>query len=124
MNDKQRKAKILKSIKEAQADGYTLVHSEWGSGLTKCACALGCIFVADGINPFDGFATEEKAAARYLDTDEDWILSFTDGFDGNGNDKGAHYPEAWRMGAEIREETKPVDYLRFIDQMDLQEEEQ
>lgn len=115
MNNQQRKEKILADIAAAKEKGYTLVQEEWGSNMQQCACALGCVNLANGVDPDE---EEQGGAAAVLGVDQNWINSFIDGFDDNGNAKGAHVPEAWQLGADIRKETKPITYYEFVNQMD------
>lgn len=117
MNNQQRKEKILADIAAAREQGYTLIQDGWGSEEEKCACALGCINVAGGINPDE---EEDGGAAIVLGVDQKWIYSFIDGFDDNGNAEGASIPEAWKLGADIRKETNPISYGEFVNQMDAQ----
>jgi hypothetical protein len=110
-NNDQLKQKILNSIAIAQQKGYTLVMGDWGSDSSKSACALGCVAVANNIKIADMFG---MVITNLLGgVSEDWILSFMDGFDDNGILFGSLDPEAWELGAEIREHLKPIGYKQF-----------
>lgn len=114
MNNTDLKSKILTAIEFAEGKGYTLITDEWGDEKMKCACALGCVAVANGLN-----ITEDTTdMSRILEVSDDWIISFVDGFDNNGIADGAADPKAWKMGQEIREHTNPMGYITFIDSME------
>lgn len=110
MSNQSIKKDILTSIKKAQEMGYTLICEDWGNDTNKCACAIGCLFVVEGKNPNEG---DPYQAANILDVSEDWIASFIDGFDANGIAIGASNPEAWKLGAEMRKELKPIPLDKF-----------
>jgi hypothetical protein len=114
MNNKAVKEKILASIVIAEGKGFTLITDDWGSDTMKCACAIGCVYVAVDVN----ISNNENMAAEILGVSDKWITSFTDGFDGNGVPTGAHEPEAWNIGREIRLSTNPLTYDEFVYQMD------
>lgn len=111
--NKQIKKKILDSISKAESKGYTLITDDWGSGKEKCACPISCVLVAND----QPISIQLDDAARILGVSQNWIQSFADGFDGNGNAKMAHEPDAWSLGEEIRKETKPIPYSTFIDEL-------
>lgn len=115
MNNNQRKEKILADIATAREQGYTLIQDDWGLKIQSCACALGCVNVANGTRPDD---QEYGGVAEVLGVDQKWLYSFMDGFDDNGNADGASTPEAWQLGADIRKETNPISYAEFVDKMD------
>ena len=115
MNNQQRKEKILADIAAAREKGYTLIQDGWGSERERCACALGCINVAGGLDPNE---EEDGGVANILMVDQHWINSFIDGFDNNGSARGAIVPEAWQLGSDVRRETNPISYGEFVDQMD------
>ena len=109
MND-QIKEKILASIETAKQKGYTLVSEEFGDESSKCACALGCVAVANGFQISENL----KDVAGVLQVSDQWINSFIYGFDGIGWASGAEDPDAWKMGQDIASETKPVSYQQFF----------
>lgn len=41
------KDQIVSNIKLAQEKGITLITNDWGDDPTKCACALGCVLIAN-----------------------------------------------------------------------------
>ena len=111
---KDIKKKILDSIKYAKEHGYTLVSEEWGSTEHKCACALGCVLMADSPENLDDTdAKRAVKAAELLGVTERWIDTFTEGFDGNGNSVDAAEHEAWDMGNAIAKEMKPIEYHKW-----------
>jgi hypothetical protein len=114
MNNKKIKEKIISSIGKAEDKGFTLITDDWGSVSAKCACAIGCVLVVEG-KPINSTIT---VAAQILGVSDEWITSFTDGFDGNGKAEGAYDPEAWTLGETVRKETNPIPFDRFADQMD------
>jgi hypothetical protein len=115
MNREEIKAKILEDIAAAKAQGFTLVSENWGDRHMKCACPLGCVNLVLGSYPE---FQEEGGVMLALGVDDTWINSFIDGYDGNGEAKGSRVPDAWQIGAEIREELKPIPYDQFVDHMD------
>ena len=46
MNNQDIKQRILTSIEKAREEGYTLIQGDWGDERMKCACAIGCVYVA------------------------------------------------------------------------------
>lgn len=111
MNNKSIKEKIIASIIKAQKEGFTLVTEYWGSSDKKCACAIGCVYVAEG----DAISDDAKDAAQLLGVSDRWIISFIDGFDSNGAASSSHEPEAWMMGQEIKQTNCPITYGEFMD---------
>jgi hypothetical protein len=118
MNNIDLKHKILMAIEAAEDKGYTLITDEWGDDTMRCVCALGCVAVADGIKITD----EVDITANLLGVSEDWVISFTDGFDNNGIAEGSLDPKAWKLGQEIREHAKPMGYMTFIESMESDHE--
>jgi len=114
-NKKNIKQSILDSIEFARQElKYVLVSDEWGSDSRKCACALGCVIAKD--NPDNLFSDGDfcyQKIQTILGVDEDWVGSFTEGFDGNGYSEGSKVPEAWDLGREIAKETKPIEYHKW-----------
>lgn len=109
MNNQQIKKKILSDIETAKKKGYTIVSGSWGNDAQKCACALSCIYVADGVE----IIPDPDEAADILEVDRYWTRSFIDGFDGLGAAEGATVPSAWGLGREIRAATNPIDYEKW-----------
>lgn len=112
MSNQSIKKDILASIQKAQQMGYTLICEDWGNNKNKCACAIGCVFVADGREPDVG---DPLVAATILDVSEGWVSSFIDGFDNNGTAVVASDAQAWKIGNELRKELKPIPINEFID---------
>lgn len=110
MNNKEIKARIINSIAIAEGKGFTLINGEWGSEVRKCACPISCVLVAEGkrITEFAG------DLAQLFSVSENWIISFVDGFDGNGTSMMAHDSDAWKLGEEIRHSTKAINYEDYI----------
>src|SRR5574338_844627 len=102
------KEKILNGIKTATEKlGVKLVNEEWGTkkddGKWNCACALGCMLVANNL-PLDSDDTDfnEATAADFLGVDKNWVESFIYGFD--ASEKMYKHPDdAFQLGVELRE---------------------
>lgn len=120
MNNQERKQKILQDIARAEKDGFTVIADDWGNQDMRCSCPLGCVNLSNGTRPEDQF---DGGVRSLLDVDDNWIQSFIDGFDGNGQADGSRVPEAWMMGQEIRQETKAIDYTDFVNEMDEDNEQ-
>ena len=109
---KDIKKKILDAIAHVRKNmGFTLVCEDWGDSTHKCACALGCVIAKDdptnlGPNQNGNLAK----AAGLLGVTEKWADAFIEGYDGNGTAAGSSTPEAWKVGEEVRKETKPIVY--------------
>ena len=115
MNNQQIKTKILEDVSFSKGAGYTLIYGDWGDQNMRCACPLGCVNLAFGTRPED---EEMGGVMSVLGVDDKWVGSFIDGYDNNGEAKGALVPDAWKMGAEIRKEFHPIEMGDFINQMD------
>jgi hypothetical protein len=113
MNNQDIKQRILTSIEKAREEGYTLIQGDWGDERMKCACAIGCVYVAANQHIDSNY----EDAADLLGVDEGWISSFTNGFDMIGEAAAARDPQAWNLGDELRILTKPIDYEAFVDKM-------
>jgi hypothetical protein len=110
MTNQEIKDKILQSIADTQKQGYTLVCDEWGSTVSKCACAFGCVLVSYGMVLDSSPKTKDlEEVSKMLNVSLDWIYSFIDGFDGNGFEQAATIPDAWLLGQEIRQQTLPIE---------------
>lgn len=109
MNEQDIKAKILADVTAAKEQGYTIVSSSWGNIHNKCACPLGCVSLAAG----GEYPQDVELVAETLNHTPGWLMSFTDGFDANGREQDATYPEAWNLGAALRQELNPVDIMTF-----------
>lgn len=103
------KDKIVNGIKTATEKlGVKLVNEEWGTrgnGDNKwnCACALGCMLVANNL-PMDADDTDfnEVTAADFLGVDKNWVESFIYGFD--ASEKMSKHPDdAFQLGVELRQ---------------------
>lgn len=118
MNNQDIKQKMLDSIDQARKAGYTLVQGDWGDERMKCACAIGCVYVAANqtINYHYG------QASALLGVDEGWVSSFINGFDQIGEAEYARDKQAWSLGDEMRLLTHPIDYQAFVDSMDEDED--
>jgi hypothetical protein len=117
MNDLNKlKEKIVSGIKYAKEKlGFTLVEEDWGSKEAKCACALGCVLLANdhGIASDDAEQNEVEAA-HVLGVSSEWIGEFIRGFD-NESPENEEAEAVWELGKEIRNEFKPVnstDYMK------------
>lgn len=101
------KDKIVSAIKVATDKlGVKLVTEEWGTAKNdkfSCACALGCMILAnDGKLSEEDTDHNEKVAAELLGVDKKWVTGFIYGFDGSSLDEGDR--EAFQIGKEIRNE--------------------
>lgn len=110
------KEKILNGIKTATEKlGIKLVKDEWGSkggdgSKWNCACALGCMLVANNIAmDEDDSDFNEANAADFLGVDKKWVEGFVYGFD-ESYYSGEHN-DAFQMGVELRKQfnVKPKD---------------
>lgn len=116
------KQKIMDSIEWVKKNtDFTLVSEDWGNSGSRCTCAMGCVLLKD--NPQDVVIIEEERensvkAAEVLGVTEKWVNCFIEGFDGNGYAAGSELPEAWKMGAEVAEETKPMLYSAYIESLE------
>lgn len=109
MNNEEIKQKILDSIEYATNTlGFTLVQGNWGSSENKCACALGCVILKNGLEILGEGLEEDNAivAAELLGKPKCWIDDFINGFD---SDEIGTYHEGWKIGNEIKNITEPVE---------------
>jgi len=116
MND--LKDKIISNIKYAQERGFTLISDDWGGESSKCACALGCVLIANEQMVSNDPEDNALTAAALLGTSEDWINNFLNGFDGKQIHISTRHQDAWKLGLEIRNETKPFSYSEHMINMD------
>ena len=115
------KKQILDAIAYVREQmGYTLISEDWGSPEHKCTCALGCLLLQD--NPKDVVRIEAKenmtVAAELLNVTEAWTQDFLEGYDNNGAADGCSLPDAWKIGADVRKETKPIAYHEWDGESD------
>jgi len=98
------KDKIVNGIKVATEQmNYTLVAEEWGSKDAKCACALGCMLVANNLHLETATVEDnEVLAADILGVDTMWIEDFITGFDDGHAIRPIAYQDAYDLGAELR----------------------
>lgn len=104
------KEKILNGIKTATEKlGVKLVNEEWGTQSMDdhkkwdCACALGCMLVANDL-PMDAEDTDfnEATAADFLGVNKEWVEGFIYGFD--ASEKMSKHPDdAFQLGVELRQ---------------------
>ena len=112
------KQKILDGIQFAKNQlGITLVTEEWGSKETKCACALGCVLLANDVGLTDDAEQNAQGAAEALGVDESWIDNFIRGFDGDSPDEDED-EEAWELGQAIRQTANPVNHTDYINRLE------
>jgi hypothetical protein len=108
------KQKILDGIQTAKEKlGITLIYEEWGSKQQKCACALGCVLLANDHGLCDDAEQNATEAADILGVSEGWINNFIRGFDGDSPD-GDDPKEAWEIGSSLRDETLPVNHTDYL----------
>lgn len=107
---------IRQSIEHAKKNGFTLVHQDWGSLDSKCACPMGCVILqADDTNDIlDDAPQASVQAAKLLHVSDTWVDSFTAGFDGEDLHEATHVKNAFEMGQKLRQELSPQDYFEFM----------
>lgn len=111
MSNKDIKKKILDAIAKVRADGYTLVCEDWGDPFHECACPMSAVILTNDPDKFMTSPAENAATvAQILGVSEKWVDAFIEGFDGVGDADQSPLPEAWKVGAEISKETKPIAY--------------
>lgn len=116
MSNEDIKKRILKEIKYAtETLGYTLVTESWGNAEKKCACAMGCLLVANEV-PIGYVSENILHAAQLLEVDMAWIDSFTNGFD-HDHSNPIDDISAFDLGVEISESLKPVSNDDFMDKL-------
>src|SRR5579885_513327 len=112
------KNKIVEGITTAKEQlGITLITEDWGSKKTKCACALGCVLLANNHGLTDDAEQNATEAAELLGVSESWIDNFIRGFDGDSPDEDEP-EEAFEIGQELRQNLKPVNHTDYIENMD------
>lgn len=119
-NTNSLKEKIVSGIKYAKEKlGFTLVEEDWGSKEAKCACALGCVLLANdhGIASDDADQNETEAA-HVLGVSTEWVGEFIRGFD---NDSPGEDEAAWELGKEIRKEFNPINHTDYMEKWEEQE---
>lgn len=116
------KQTIVDSIKyTTDTLGWTLIKEDWGLAKHKCTCALGCVLLKH--NPQDVVILEEDrentaAAADVLGVTSAWVDAFIEGFDGSGTAEQSKEPEAWKLGAEIAQDTDPPTLEEVLEEME------
>lgn len=119
-NQNDLKIKILDSIRWVRENlNYTLVSEDWGNKEKQCACAMGCVLIQDDPEDLLQLKVGSKAhqAAKIIGVEEKWIDSFTEGFDDTGRAFESKVPEAWEIGMSIAQETKPIRYSDFANEV-------
>lgn len=116
------KEKILNSIKSVQDNmEYTLVSDDWGNDVVQCTCAMGCVVLDNDPNDVDLLQDAWKnasKAAEILGVSEAWIDHFIAGFDGANDIQTVNYKDAYLLGKEIAQETKPINYDKLMKEQD------
>lgn len=111
MDKAQIKATILKAVKVATEEkGFTLVRGAYYDVIdnNKCACALGCVLIANDCKMYDYM----PKLTELLGVEWDWINSFIHAFDGNST--SAPTPEeAKALGEELLAELKPIRHREW-----------
>jgi hypothetical protein len=120
--DKKKKM-ILDGIEAAKKLHFTVVDEDWGETDLHCACAIGCLLVANNVDDLSNANECFKKATEILNVSDDWVQSFIDGFDDNGVAKIATDPEAWTIGHEIRKEVQPIAMSHYILKLEQEEDE-
>lgn len=115
MSQDPLKNKIVAGIEKAKEKGFTLVSEGWGNTEHPCACALGCLIVANDKTIDADESVNTEVAASLLSVSEGWVNSFTSGFDGHSPDDFDFVDKAYALGTELRKEYEPValvdDYI-------------
>jgi hypothetical protein len=112
------KNKIVEGIQTAKEQlGITLITEEWGSKQTKCACALGCVLLANNHGLSDDAEQNATEAAEILGVSESWIDNFIRGFDGDSPDEDEP-EEAFEIGEEIRKQLNPVNHTDYVESLE------
>jgi|SRR5579885_381843 len=105
----QIKDTILKNIEIATKEkGYTLTKGVWGSNPHKCACALGCVLIA---NDKDPAITPFKQLEEILGVSPEWSNEFVKGFDGLTM-TNITIEDARSLGEEIAKELNAPPFLQ------------
>jgi hypothetical protein len=113
MNNNDIKSRIVSGINYAKEKlGFTLVHSAWGSKQEKCACALGCVLIANDRHLEDVCVEDnESEAASVLGVSTVWVESFINGFDdGEEHEVNTLDVKARELGIELRKELSPKEH--------------
>lgn len=112
------KNKIVEGINTAKEQlGITLVTEDWGSKKTKCACALGCVLLANNHGLTDDAEQNATEAAELLGVSESWIDNFIRGFDGDSPDEDEP-EEAYEIGQELLKTFKPTSHSDYVEGLD------
>lgn len=111
MSNKDIKKKILDAVAHVRTKGFTLVCEDWGDPTHNCACPMAAVIVMTSPDKFMNSPSENvTTVSGILGVSEKWIDAFIEGFDGNGIADQSPVPEAWKIGAEVSKETKPIAY--------------
>lgn len=112
------KEKIVSSINAVKTQGITLVTEDWGSKSTKCACALGCVLLANNQPVSDDKEINANVVSEILGVTEGWVDSFIQGFDANPILDPEDQTEAFLLGYSIRNETSPIPHADYVSSLD------
>jgi hypothetical protein len=105
--------KIVNGINYAKEKlGFTLVYEDWGSKQGRCACALGCMLLANDSSLTNDPEDNAVEAAQLLGVSEEWVNSFISGFD-NG-DPILEDVDAYNLGKQLCHELKPIRSDDFL----------
>lgn len=105
----QIKETIVKGIEIATKEkGYSLVRGAWGTNPHKCACALGCLLIANDKDPAVAPFNQLK---EILDVSPEWLNEFVQGFDGLTM-VPSNIEEARKLGEDIAKEFSAPPYLK------------
>ena len=111
------KNKIVEGIQAAKEQGITLVTEDWGSKKTKCACALGCVLLANNHGLSDDAEQNATEAAELLGVSESWIDNFIRGFDNDSPDEDEP-SEAYEIGQELLKSFKPTNHTDYVESLE------
>jgi hypothetical protein len=112
------KDKIISNIKFAQDRGFTIVSDNWGNDPTKCACALGCVLIANEYMISEDPEDNAQVVAELLSVEDGWVEGFIYGFDYDLLPDSCAYGEAWRLGRAIRDEVNPMYHSEYVNNLD------
>jgi hypothetical protein len=110
MDKAQLKETIVKAVKVAQEKGYTLVSGAYLDTIdgNNCACALGCVLIANDRKMYDYFPQLKEL----LGVEYDWVNAFIHAFDNNST--SVPFPEEAKVLAEeLVKELKPIRHREW-----------
>jgi hypothetical protein len=108
------KDKIISNIKFAKDRGFTIVSDNWGNDPAKCACALGCVLIANEYIISEDPEYNAQVVAELLGVSDGWVEGFIYGFDNDLLPTSCSYEEAWQLGQAIRDEVNPAFYSEYL----------